>query len=161
MGGVRKATRPHKLTQKKKPKKEQSSTEKKSSEKTDRTNKSTYEGELVDESPINRGRALNDNGIQRVSSERVYPSPKKLSGSRKELNEAREENKPTGPKSITSPGPTASEGAKAKAEKAKKGTKNTSTIKVAQPSIDLEEGPSFGKPVYTITDVPRQWNKNG
>jgi hypothetical protein len=173
MGGVRAATKPHKLKQKKKkPKKEEDVTDKKSSETTDRTNSpgnkydfiakgGTPEGEVVDESATNRGRALDDNGIQRVSSQRVYPAAKELPGSRRELNAPRGGSKPTGPNAITPPGPTARETASAKAKASSKGTKNTSTIKVAEQSVDLEEGPTFGKPVYNITDVPRQWKKNG
>ena len=173
MGGVRAATKPQKLKQKKKkPKKEEDVTDKKSSETTDRTNSpgNKYdfigsgrqaEGEVVDETPVNRGRAVEGDGVQRVSSQRVYPTAKELPGSRRELSAPRGGSKPTGPNAITPPGPTARETASAKAKASSKGSKNTSTIKVVEPSIDLEEGPTFGKPVYTITDTPRQWNKNG
>lgn len=65
------------------------------------------------------------------------------------------------PKRITPPGPTAREQAQSKATSAAKGSKNKSTIKVAEPMVYLEEGPNFGKPVYSITDVPRQWGRNG
>ncbi len=173
MGGVRAATKSQKLKQKKKKKpKEEKVTDKKSSETTDRTNSPgnkydfigsgrTPEGEVVDESATNRGFALDDNGIQRVSSQRVYPSSKELPGSRRELSAPRGGSKPTGPKAIPPPGPPARATASAKSKTAAKGTKNTSTIKVAETSVDLEEGPTFGKPVYNITDVPRQWKKNG
>lgn len=165
MGGVRKATHQHKL-KRKAPKGKPKETSSKSSEsktKNDRTNSpgNKYdfigsgrrpEGDLVDETPVNRGRAIEGDGIQRVRSERVSKLPKAI-GSPSAFVPT------TGPAQITPPGPTAREAAEAKAASAKKGTKNTSTIKVAQPAIDLEEGPSFGKPVYSITDIPRQWGK--
>jgi hypothetical protein len=172
MGGVRRTVQPQKLKQKKKKPKEEKVTDKKSSETTDRTNSpgnkydfiakgGTPEGEVVDESATNRGFALDDNGIQRVPSQRVYPSAKQLPGARRELNAPRGGSKSTGPNAITPPGPPARATASAKAKTAAKGTKNTSTIKVAEPAVDLEEGPNFGNPVYRITDVPRQWKKNG
>jgi hypothetical protein len=172
MGGVRKATKPQKLKRKKKEKEKEKVTDKKSSENTDRSNSPgnkydfitsgrTLEGEVVDESPINRGRAVGDSDVQRVYSERAYPSAKQLPGSRRELNAPRGGSKPTGPNAITPPGPTARATALAKSKTAAKGTKNTSTIKVAESVVNLEEGPNFGNPVYRITDVPRQWKKNG
>ena len=172
MGGVRRTVQPQKLKQKKKKPKEEKVADKKSSETTDRTNTPgnkydfissgrTPEGEVVDESPINRGRAVGDSDVQRVASERVYPSAKQLPSVRRELSAPRGGAMDMGPSAITPPGPTARETASAKAKSSSKGTKNTSTIKVAEPSVDLEEGPNFGNPVYSITDVPRQWKMNG
>lgn len=122
--------------------------------------RSRVEGDLVDETPINRGNALSDNGPMRVRSERVTTSPTALPGSRKAISSPKGESVQRGPKSITAPGPTASETAAARAAAAAKGTKNKSSIKVAEAAVDLEDGPNFGKPVYSITDVPRQWNRN-
>lgn len=118
------------------------------------------EGEVVENQPINRGRALEDNGPQRVYSERVSPSPTSLPGSRRALPAPRERVESSGPLAITPPGPTASASAAARAKQSAKGSKNTSTIKVAERMVDLEEGPNFGKSVYSITDVPRQWKNN-
>lgn len=100
-------------------------------------------------------------GPKNVKSERVhYPNPQKsIKGPQRALGAPSETFKPTGPAAISAPGPTAKEQASKKAAKAKKGTKNTSTIKVAEPSVDLES-PTGGM-TYKITDLPRQWNKNG
>jgi hypothetical protein len=102
------------------------------------------------------------------TSERTAPqAPLNVKSERVESTKAASEPKsqparaatPTGPARITAPGPTASQRAAAKAKEARKGTKNTSTIKVAEAAVSLDDGPNFGKPVYTITDIPRQWNK--
>lgn len=118
------------------------------------------EGEVVDDTPINRGNAIGDSGVKRVYSERVSPTRTALPGNRLSIEPPKYVADPKGPSAIGAPGPTASESAAARAQSAAKGTRNTSTIKVAEPQVDLEDGPNFGKPVYSITDVPRQWNRN-
>jgi hypothetical protein len=60
---------------------------------------------------------------------------------------------------LGAPRPPAKVTAASKAAAAKKGTKNLSTIKVAQPMVDLES--PTGGVIHRITDVPRQWKKNG
>jgi hypothetical protein len=90
---------------------------------------------------------------QHVSSTRFIPNPpRELKSPTRALKGG---NKPQ----ITAPGPTARASASTKAAAAKKGTKNTSTIKVAQPVADLES--PTPRTIYSITDVPRQWKKNG
>jgi hypothetical protein len=88
-----------------------------------------------------------------VSSTRVYPNPPKSIGGPAAPTST------VGKPAITSPGPTAKESASKKAATAKKGSKNTSTIKVASPAVDLES--PTGGIVYSITDVPRQFKQNG
>ena len=158
MGGVRKATRPQKLSISKKTQTRIDNAVKKTfgpkDEKKDNasSNKVAEQGQLA--APVSSKDSGKEGPIN-VSSTRVMPNPPNAIGGPSSFVPT------TGPAQITPPGPSAKESAKAKSEKAKKGTKNTSTIKVAEPSVNLEEGPSFGKPVYSITDVPRQWNKNG
>jgi len=95
-------------------------------------------------------------GPIKVKSERVYrtnpgPTAAESAASSGPFN--------SGPSSITPPGPSIRGRATSKAASAKKGTKNTSTIKVAQRVVDLD-APGYPT-VYNITDVPRQWKKNG
>ena len=127
---------------------------------TTRVSGKRFDGEVVDETPVNRGNAIGDSGVKRVYSERVTSSPTALPGSRKSISAPKANVVNSGPLAITPPGPTASSSAASRAAKAAKGSKNTSTVKVAERMVDLDEGPNFGKPVYSITDVPRQWKNN-
>ena len=146
MGGVRKTVRPQKLKMKRPKKRVDEKTNNKGLEK---------EAQGSEEAPRSIENKSSKQEPIKVASTRVFPnSPKSNDGSSSPAFKSE-------PSEITPPGPTAREWATMKSNLYAKGIKNTSTVKVAEPSVNLEEGPDFGKPVYTITDVPRQWKKNG
>lgn len=96
-----------------------------------------------------------------VQSERVnYPYVQKsLNAPRKAIEGPEATYKPSGPTPISPAGPSAKESAQKRANKAKRGTKNKSTMKVAEPVVDLES--PTPKTIYNITDLPRQFRPNG
>jgi hypothetical protein len=106
------------------------------------------------------GRSSEDKVTGSGSDITYYPYVQQaLTSPRKAIGGPSGQTKSTGPKQITAPGPTAQETASKKISTAKRGTKNTSTIKVAEPMVDLES--TKGGTVYQITDLPRQFKKNG
>ena len=149
MGGVRKATKAHKLSLSKKAKARLDTSHKKE----DKKEPVNVKSERIEKDKLTSSKSPVRENTTNVSSTRVYPSgPKSLSAPAPPLP------KP-GPASITPPGPSAKSLASKKASAAKKGTKNTTSMKVATPLVDLES--DAGGLVYNITDVPRQWKKNG
>jgi hypothetical protein len=156
MGGVRKTTKPQKLKLSKGAKARLNSINKKTNDKGS-TGPTTEDQRFIEnnssESSSSKQKDNSKQGPIKVSSTRVGPNqPKSIGGPSSFVPQA-------GPSQITPPGPTARESAASKAAAAKKGTKNTSTMRVAQKVVDLE-APGFPT-VYNITDVPRQWKKNG
>jgi hypothetical protein len=102
---------------------------------------------------LNAPRSQGTQEPQYVASTRFIPNPQR------ELKSPTKALKGSGKSQITAPGPTARASASNKAAAAKKGTKNTSTIRVARQVADLES--PTPRTIYSITDAPRQWKKNG
>lgn len=96
---------------------------------------------------------------QNKQEPQYVPSTRFIPNQPKELKSPTKVLKGGGKPQITAPGPTARASASNKAAAAKKGTKNTSNIRVAQPVADLES--PTPRTIYRITDAPRQWKKNG
>ena len=163
MGNVRKTAQPHKLRIPKKTKAKLNEVTKKINSKRNESRAKDNEdqepikvkSERIEKDKVNpaSNKSSVKEGSNNVSSTRVYPpGPKSLTAPAPIPQK-------TGPASITPPGPSAKALASKKAAAAKKGTKNTSSVKVATPFVDLES--DTGGMVYDITDVPRQWKKNG
>lgn len=103
--------------------------ETKKTKKTSTSKKSTPKGKTGIHGET-KGSGAHGEGPINVPSERIYPKgPGPVSGGQKAIN-------PPKPKSLEAPGPF-----------------------VAEPLVDLNEGPNFGKTVYDITRVSRQFRK--
>lgn len=137
MGGVKRVTKPRKL----KP-------SKKKQEPPRRAPKPSKAAKPVKEAAEKKTELPKQKGPIKVQSTRTN-APATF----RPATQAAPKERPAGPGRIAAPGPSIRERAAAKAKTAAKGTKNKSTVKVAQSLPDLEsDSPSF---VSTISDVPR------
>lgn len=162
MSGIGKTTKPHKFPL---PKGKKTQAKGKHSEKSEKT-------ESDKEATKSKPREKASESLPSSKSEEAKKSPKSGRSTDQPTGSWKDYQRPgstygkqspkalPGPsKKLTPPGPTAREQAASRSKASAKGTKNTSTIKVAEAAVDLE---APGMPtVYRITDLPRQWKPNG